>query len=171
MAAYFTAAQRSARRASPRSAATSPAQPQREGHAGAAVAVAVHDAALGLQAHRRTRGPQADSHADHRRAVQGGDERGAARADGRRRRRVGRAVLGALLRGAAEHDVVLARDDVDQPPRIGLVEQPLLSRRAPVTRTTWPAHRRSATVAGELAGAQAGAVDDGVGVELVEPAT
>jgi len=138
-----------------------------EGHAGAAVPVAVHDAALDLEPHRRAHGPQPDGHVDHRRVAQGGDERGAARADGVRRRRVGRAVLGALVRGAAEHDVVLTRHDVDEPLRIGLVEQPL-AHRGRGHADDLATHRDQRRVGGQLARAEAGAVDDGVGVELVE---
>ena len=167
MAAYFTAGQRSARPPRAEKCGYLPSAAPGEGHAGAAVAVAVHDAALRLQAHRRPRGSQPHGDADHRRVVQGGDERGAARADGRRGRRIGRAVLGALLRGPAQDHVALARDDVDQPLGVGLVQQPLAARRAPHAHDL-AAHRAQRRVGRELARAQAGAVDHGVGVELVE---
>ena len=139
-----------------------------EGDARAAVAVAVHDAALGLQAHRRAHGPQAHRHADHRRVAQRGDERGAARADGRASspgrapgpRRPPARCRRARRRARAARRTRAAAD------RTGRAAT--RRRRAPITRTTCPRTAVSDGVARQLARAQARAVDDDVGVELVE---
>ena len=98
MAAYFTAAQRSARRRAEKCGYLHGAAP-REGHAGAAVAVAVHDAALGLQAHRRARGPQTDGDVDH----------GASRSAGisaAQRARMASVVAGSGVRSSAPSSAV-----------------------------------------------------------------
>ena len=83
-------------------------------------------------------------------------------------------VAGSGVRSSAPSSAVppsttslLARDDVDELLRVGLVEQPLAhaGRRH---ADDLPAHRGQRRVAGQLARAEAGAVDDGVGLELVE---
>ena len=103
--------------------------------------------------------------------------RGASRSAGTsaaQRARIASVVAGSGVRSSAPSSAVPpsttslhARDDVDEPLRVGLVEQPLahLGRRH---ADDLAAHRDQRRVARQLARAEARAVDHGVGVELVE---